>query len=232
MRRNDKTLTFRAVSEVDRSILPIFGAHPLSNVFNQAPVFLIEGEDDERIWQQAVRSANGQIRVYPCVVDGVDRFAEFEVEVNNIIESVYDNAKGYSLRDRDLHPELIADVGHVVRMRLGCRAAENLMLSDEALALAETTWPEFKNKVHQWAQANAEHKYRGDVAVFVNGGFDRKGHNIKTIRNILIGLVSNKPWEVLIGQAIAGLTPSSGTADGSLRDFLGQKVCQRILKLE
>lgn len=116
MRRHDATLIFRAVSEIDRAILPIYGAHPLSNIFNEAPILLIEGEDDERIWQQAVRSSQGRIRVYPCVVDGVSRFAEYEREVNNVIESVYDDAKGYSLRDRDLHPELINDLGHVLRM--------------------------------------------------------------------------------------------------------------------
>ena len=36
MRRGDLRLEFQAVSDVDRAILPIFGAHPLSNVFNQS----------------------------------------------------------------------------------------------------------------------------------------------------------------------------------------------------
>ncbi len=70
-------LTFKPVTAVDRQILPIFGAHPLSNVFNQAPVLLIEGEDDERVWQQAVRSSQGKVRVFPCNVDGLAHFAEF-----------------------------------------------------------------------------------------------------------------------------------------------------------
>lgn len=60
--RGNSNLSFKPVGSVDKAILPIFGAHPLSNVFNQAPVLLVEGEDDERIWQQAVRSAQGRIR--------------------------------------------------------------------------------------------------------------------------------------------------------------------------
>ena len=88
MRAGEQEISFKPVTDVDRSILPIFGAHPLSNVFNEAPILLIEGEDDERLWQQAVRSSEGRIRVYPCVVDGVDSFTEYETEVSNLIEAI------------------------------------------------------------------------------------------------------------------------------------------------
>lgn len=47
MRRGQVSLDFKTVTDTDRSILPIFGAHPLSNVLNQSPIFLVEGEDDE-----------------------------------------------------------------------------------------------------------------------------------------------------------------------------------------
>ena len=182
MRQGLFALTFKLASEVDKTILPIFGAHPLSNVFNEAPILLIEGEDDERIWQQAVRSAAGQIRVFPCVVDGITRFAEFETEVNDIIEAVYDDARSYSLRDKDVHPDTIDDFGHVVRMRLKCRTAENLMLADETLALAGIDWPTLQERIRQWAGANQQHQYHADVQSFIDQGFDRKLHELKTIR--------------------------------------------------
>ena len=175
MRRNDKTLTFKDVTDVDKAVLPIFGAHPLSNVFNQAPILLIEGEDDERVWQQAVRSANGQLRIYPCAVNGIAHLADYEKEVNNIIEAVYDNAKAFSLRDRDVHPELIDSVGHVIRMRLSCRAAENLMLTDDALTLGGTNWATFQEKIFNWANSNEDHHYYDEVMAFLDGGLDRKG---------------------------------------------------------
>jgi energy-coupling factor transporter ATP-binding protein EcfA2 len=229
-RRQVPKLTFKAVSDIDRAILPIFGAHPLSNVFNQAPILLVEGEDDERIWQQAVRSAGGAIRVFPCVTDSVDRLSQFETEVNNVIETVYDDAKAYSLRDRDVGPEAIDDVGHVIRMRLSCRAAENLMLSDEALAAAGTNWTELQEGIRCWVQSNTGHRFHADMRAFVDSGFDRKGHDLKTIRNILIGLMSTKPWEVLVGQTIAALSRSGGpNTEGSLRDYLGAKVCENLL---
>jgi hypothetical protein len=234
MRRGDKALSFRPVTEVDRQILPIFGAHPLSNVFNKAPILLIEGEDDERVWQQAVRSASGRIRLFPCVVDGVDHFSEFESEVNDIIEAVYDDATAYSLRDRDTHPEAINDVGHVQRMRLACRAAENLLLSDEVLALAGFDWTEMQTRVRGWAAANPGHQYHEVMQAFLDSGLERKSFDLKRIRNILIGLVSNKPWEVLVGQAIAAFSAATVVPkqSGGLVDFLGESVCRRILQLQ
>ncbi|MER8384379.1 ATP-binding protein [Mesorhizobium sp. M0959] len=235
MRRKDTKLSFKPVSDVDRSILPIFGAHPLSNVFNEAPILLIEGEDDERVWQQAVRSSNGRIRVYPCAIDGGAHFADFETEVNNVIEAVYDNAKAFSLRDRDLQPAEIDDFGHVVRMRLSCRAAENLMLSDEVLASTGVTWPGLETLIGSWLKVNQDHQYYAAMQEFVDGGLDRKVHDLKSIRNILVGLMSNKPWEVLVGRAIAALAngkPAKGpVAPGSLSDYLGEKVRDLILGL-
>lgn len=229
-RRGVTNLAFSPVSDVDQAILPIFGAHPLSNVFNQAPALLIEGEDDERVWQQAVRSGQGRIRLYPCAVEGIDRLSDYETEVNNIIDAVYDNAKAYSLRDRDLHPEMIADVGHVTRMRLSCRAAENLMLSDDVLVSVGTDWATFQDRVQAWVAANGGHQYHGEMAAFVDAGFDRKGHDLKTIRNILVHLISNKPWEVLVGQRIAALAANhTALIEGGLADYLGEKVCVELL---
>lgn len=49
MEPGQKGIEFRQIDEVYRRILPVFGAHPLSNVFNEAPLLLVEGEDDVRI---------------------------------------------------------------------------------------------------------------------------------------------------------------------------------------
>lgn len=98
MQNRQKTLDFKPVREMHRRIIPVFGAHPLSSLFNQAPIFLVEGEDDVRIWQQAIRTSHGKLSIYPCSVDGVDSLPEWEDEVISIINSVYDNACAYSLR--------------------------------------------------------------------------------------------------------------------------------------
>jgi predicted ATPase len=233
MRRKDSELTFRVVSALDRLVLPIFGAHPLSNVFNEKPILLLEGEDDERIWQQAVRSSLGGLMIYPRHVgEGVTALADFESEVNLIIETVYDNARGYSLRDRDSHKGDITDIGRIVRMRLDCRSAENLMLSDDVLSLAGVQWPALQERILRWVEINATHQYHPHMQAFAVGGFDRRNHDLKEIRNIVVGLMSNKPWEVLVGQAIAALAAgSSECGPNSLRTYLGNKVCSNLLRL-
>ena len=141
-----KVINFNPISETHKKILPIFGAHPLSNVFNKVPILLVEGEDDERIWQQVVRSSKGSVRVYPCSVEGTPNMNDFEEESEKIIRTVYDDAKGYSLRDRDDTTEGIDDLTHMKRMKLSCRESENLLLSDEVLEKLEHTWRSFKGK--------------------------------------------------------------------------------------
>jgi len=223
-------LRFHPITEAYRNILPIFGAHPLSNVFNAAPILLVEGEDDDRLWQQAIRSSKGRIKVFPCPVEGISELTEYEADANEIIASVYDDAVGYSIRDRDTDPEHIDDLGNVVRMRLSCRAAENLMLADETLAMIGTNWDTTKVRLAEWLELNSAHIYFADVLAFSAEGFDRKNADLKTIRNIIVGLLTNKPWEVLVGQAIAKITAEpSAAANGSLRDYLGSKICKMVL---
>ncbi|HPE12625.1 MAG TPA: AAA family ATPase [Actinomycetota bacterium] len=234
MRYGDTDIRFTPTTGPLRKVLPVFGAHPLSNVFNQAPVLLVEGDDDERIWQQAVRSANGRLKVYPCTVDGVGQLTSFERDVVRILDAVYDDAIGYSLRDRDSDPLEITDLGPLKRMRLNCRAAENLLLTDEVIASTGSEWETLAGRIHEWLPANMAHPHHSAMEAFAFSGFDRMNGDLKEIRNDLMGLLgSNKPWEVVVGQAIARLilvAPDSGPT--SLVTFLGPSVCRRLLGIE
>jgi ABC-type multidrug transport system ATPase subunit len=232
MKRGDTILQFNDISEVHQKILPMFGAHPLSNIFNEAPILLVEGEDDERIWQQVVRSSVGAISVYPCVAGTVVKLNEFEVQANNIITSVYDSAFGYSLRDRDDNPEEIEDVGSIKRMRLSCRTAENLLLSDDVLVAAGSTWEDLQVSITTFVEESTHHPKHTEMKTFLNEGLDRKNADLKEIRLILAGLITTKPWEVLVGQTIASLKVRTGlTGDNSLIAYLGAKVCTEVCKL-
>ncbi|MGE3978279.1 MAG: AAA family ATPase [Nitrospira sp.] len=230
LRPDMRDLFFKPVSQVDRAILPVFGAHPLSNVFNESPILLVEGEDDERIWQSAVRSSNGTLRFYPCEVGGLSHFAQYENEVNNISSAVYDRPRAFSLRDRDDTPGELNDLGCIVRLRLCCRSAENLLLADETLALADTDWATVRSRLNKWITERPGHSRYAEMVAFKDGGFDRKGFTLKNIRYILLGEITTKPWEVLVGRAIAALPKTTGKAEpGSLRDFLGSRVCAHLL---
>lgn len=226
MKSGDMELSFVPIGEVHRKILPVFGAHPLSNVFNEAPVLLVEGEDDERIWQQAVRSAQGRLRFYPCEVEGVGNLGAFEHEVATILQSVYDNAVGYSIRDADDTPGRLSNIGPVKRLRLACRAAENLLLSEDVLSLLGIAWVELIRRMEVWLAGNHQHPHFESMRSFKASQFDRKTFDVKDIRNDLMGLIgSNKPWEVVVGQAIAQINPGiAPVTSHSLADYLGPEI--------
>lgn len=231
-----REIEFKAISEVYKKVLPVFGAHPLSNIFNEAPILMVEGEDDERIWQQAVRSSEGKIKVYPCSVDSINNLNAFEVEAQTIIKTVYDNAKGYSLRDKDDTTEEIQDLPPITRMRLSCRNAENLILTNEVLNSLNITWDKLKEMIEKWLSVNPQHSHFSVMNGFRNGGYDRKSYNIKEIRNDLMGIIgSSKPWEIVVGQTIAGLMCSSiinFEEDGAILSYLGRKVAENIMNLK
>lgn len=232
MKRGDIILDFREINEVQKQILPMFGAHPLSNVFNEAPILIVEGEDDERIWQQAVRSSVGGMRFYPCVAHSKDLMNAYETQADKIIGAVYDNAKGFSLRDRDDSPEEIENIGSIVRMRLSCRAAENLLLSDDVLQLAGTDWSGLLEEIRNFVLESAHHRYHERMREFLDAGANRRDFDLKEIRMVLAGLLTNKPWEVLVGQTIAHILQKPGIdGDNSLKAYLGQKVCTELLGL-
>jgi ABC-type multidrug transport system ATPase subunit len=221
---------FTRISETLRKVLPIFGAHPLSNVFNQNPIFLVEGEDDERIWQQAVRSSQGDLRIWPCPAGDIQSLEEYENQVEAIASAVYENATAYSLRDRDSAPYEIDDKKIVKRMRLFCRAAENLLVSDDVLRLLDTDWEKMKDAIEDWISKYPKHPQYAAMNAFKTGGYDRRNCDLKPLCNILMMLAgSRKPWEVVVGQAIACLLTGPNMAgEHSLTAFLGPKLVKLL----
>lgn len=235
IKNGQKEIVFEPITDIYKKILPVFGAHPLSNLFNEAPVLLVEGEDDERIWQQAVRSSTGKIKIFPCSCDSISKLNDFEKEVQKILNSVYDNAKAFSLRDRDDSPEEgISDLRPVTRMQLSCRNAENLLLTDEVLGSLGTTWEELKKKIEAWLNNNKEHIHFNVMNDFKIGGFNRKQYDIKKIRNDLMGIIgSSKPWEVAVGQVLSEVRWNDTTnfdEEGKIICYLGQKTTRNLLQ--
>jgi predicted ATPase len=220
-----QNLVFEAATEQLRNILPMFGAHPLSNVFNESPPLIVEGEDDERIWQSAFRRSEGRISIVPCVAGDVQSMNAYEVAADRIIKSVYDNAKSYSLRDRDDDPYEVDDMGAVVRARLNCRSAENLILTNDCLAELGTDWASLQSAINKFINENEGHTRHADALNFRNAEWDRRNFNLKSLRMLLVGLSgSTKPWEVAVGQAIARLPEDRFAGEFSLEDFLGPKI--------
>ncbi|MBI3888641.1 ATP-binding protein [Candidatus Nomurabacteria bacterium] len=236
MKSGQTVLNFRPITDIYREFLPVFGAHPLSNMFNEAPVLLVEGEDDERIWQQAVRTAQGKIKIYPCVCGSVERISLFETEIKNVIESIYDKAKAYSLRDRDDTTEDdIFDDLPLIKLKLKCYSAENLLLTDEVLSSLGCTWKVLQGKMDEWIieRAGKPHPQLQNMVAFKQANYDRKNLKIKSLRILVLGIMGvDKPWEVIVGKTIATLTwneTTDFTTEGSIYNYLGDKLVKNLL---
>jgi len=232
MQSGQTDFSFKVIDETYSRILPIFGAHPLSNLFNESPILLVEGEDDVRIWQQAIRTSTNQLKLYPCQVDTIDNLNAYEDEVVSMLNSVYDYARGFSLRDRDEDVGELNDKPPVIRFRLSCRNAENLILSDEVLANLNTNWDEMQHRIETWIVSNPTHPKYEEMVLFRDGGFQRKTHQLKQIRNDLIGLSnSNKPWEIAVGQTVGRLKIGQIQIDigeNKIANYLGKKIIENL----
>lgn len=230
MKSGDRELLFDAIDEQYKQILPVFGAHPLSNIFSKTPLLLLEGEDDVRIWQQVMRSSQGRISVYPVECGTVNKMNEYERKVVKITQAIYDQPIAYSLRDSDNGGTTIEDIPPVIRMKLSCRAAENLLLSEEVLSDLGTDWPLFKEQADKWLENNVDHPKYAKFKTFKDEGYQRKTADLKEIRILLIGIMgSDKPWEVLVGQVIAKQYRNPEPAADSIQSYLGPKLLQALI---
>ncbi|MFW6122001.1 MAG: hypothetical protein ACOC80_14050, partial [Petrotogales bacterium] len=118
-------------------------------------------------------------------------------------------------------------------MRLSCRNAENLLLTDEVLKSLSITWLELKRRIDKWIQNNASHIHYKVMSEFKDSNYKRKDFNIKDIRNDLMGIIgSSKPWEVAVGHVIGQLKYDNSidfSIEGSIYNFLGKKIVKNII---
>ena len=231
--QTEEQKVFQYDSKAD-ALLPIFGAHPLSQHFNNSPTLLIEGHDDKRVFDQIVRSSNGKFIFSPCVVNGVGELTEWEQWLCDYLPSIYDDPIAYSLRDLDQSAQTqIDNLGVVIRARLNCRAIENILLCDEVLDKHGISSESFSSRIDSFIKAHADHQYTPDLQGLKESFVNRRTYDVKNIRNILVALLgSNKPWEVIVGQTIAErLEVSQRQELNSIAFYLGEDTLMKIFKI-
>lgn len=123
----------------------------------------------------------------------------------------------------------IDDLQFVVRARLNCYAIENVVLCDESLAMYGHTPESFLGVLRDFAQKNSNHPRANEGGAFIADYENRRTHNIKDLRNLIVGLLGViKPWEVHVGQLIAGPFDRNSTSPNSLRLYLGKGVLTKL----
>lgn len=234
-----KHFEFMPITKMLQSILPIFGAHPLTSVFGEMPLLLVEGEDDVRIWQRVIRSSNNKIKLYPVECGGNGGIAKVEDLVNDLIFSLYEpRTVAYSLQDSD-EKEIINYIkpkGSITKLWLHCREPENLLLSNEVLASLGIAWYELQEKIEKHLEESYNQKndpWCKSLTKFKNDGYDRKHGKIKDFRNQLICWAGNNTsWEDCVGKEIAKILTSEKRPDygdvNSICNFLGEDLVEAL----
>lgn len=213
-----------------RKVAPFFG-HPLSLSLSEDAALILEGEDDERVWQQAARTSQGRIKVFPVLAGSVNQQGALEAFCVDLLSTLYDDPVAFSLRDGD--GVVNQPLNHSLplkRYRLHCYAIENALLADPCLAVMGTTWEGFVAAALKWVGENQAHPDRAIVAELARSD-DRLQHKkIKKIRQLICAVVEcKKPWEVVIGQAIGALTKDDLTNANMLVAFLGAEMVGNII---
>ena len=224
------TVELKPTSNQLRKVAPFFG-HPLSLSLSEDAALILEGEDDERVWQQAARTSQGRIRVFPVLAGSVDQQGELETFCVDLLATLYDSPIAFSLRDGDgVVDQPLEHNLPLKRYRLDCYAIENTLLTDPCLAVMNTTWNSFIEKATTWITANPNHA-EIEILKQATASTDRLRHTkIKKIRQLICAVLEcRKPWEVVVGQAIGALTKEDLANSNMLIDFLGMEMVSDVI---
>lgn len=217
-----------------KKVAPFFG-HPLSLSLSNDPILILEGEDDERVWQQVARSSQGRIRVFPILAQSVDQQSSLETFCAKMLASIYDSPKAFSLRDGDGKLGSIEAVGCVTRFRLQCYAIENTLVTTECLAMLGVDWVKFQGRASAWIEENKGHKDAALLQDLICSPDRLRNTKIKAVRQLIVSITGvTKPWEVVVGQALASVKGGASSSEDpfALLAFIGDEVTRGILQAQ
>lgn len=193
---------------------PLFGA----------PLLLVEGDDDYRIWSQVPRHHCVNIAVIPT---NGEEIREYQRLLEQIFGSLLPSERGpvgYALLDGDksVPTPNPSNTQHFVRfIGLGCHEAENLYLSDEVLDEFDLTWDAAKAKIVSGA---ADFGLK-EALLLSAETWDRKTSDIKDVIEQLSLILDPKSvhWTMRVGRVIGRARP-----EGQLAEMLGEALIQAL----
>ena len=224
------SVELKPASDELRKIAPFFG-HPLSLSLSDDVALILDGEDDERVWQQAARTSQGKIKVFPVLADSVNQQGALETFCIQLLNTLYDNPVAFSIRDGDgVVGQPLEHRLPLRRYRLQCYAIENALLTDSCLSVMGTSWEEFVTKAWEWIKDHSGHPETVLIEELVRSSDRLRHKKIKNIRNLICDIAGcKKPWEVVVGQAIAKLTREDLANSNMLIDFLGAEMVSNVI---
>lgn len=218
------TLTAQPFNAVTRELSALLGGHLLMGPLFAAPVLLVEGDDDYRVWLQVARAGSIRLCVMPC---NGDEIKQYQRTLERMFSALSENAdlRGIALIDGDKPlptPQPNNPQDYVRFARLECHETENLYITDELLKeLGHESWDVAQRKI---VEAANEFGNKGD-SLRALVGIDRKLADIKPIISEVAEILDPKKllWSVRLGKFIGKERPT-----GQLAEFIGEKTMQLL----
>lgn len=203
------------------------GGHALMGPLFNAPLLLVEGDDDYKIWSHVPRYHKVKIAVIPC--SGSAEVKKYQKTLENIFSCLRTNKTdiiGIALLDGDKNLPLTSRSNKqdsIKFIRLGCRESENLYLSDEVLAILGLDWEAAITKIKEQSNHYGKKKNQLDGC----DAWDRKNEDLKNLISPISEILDTKkvPWTTRVAKVIGDNKP-----DGQLANFLGAELVNALWK--
>lgn len=208
---------------ISKEIASFLGGHLIMGPLFAAPVVLVEGDDDYRIWVQVARSGKVDICVLPCNGDEIKKYRR---TLENMFAALSENEelRGIAILDGDkpkpqVQPNSPQD--YVSFVQLQCHESENLYLADEVLKEMGYTWTEAQQKIAREAD-NFGNKADELKAI---GTINRQTADVKKLINEISEILDPKKllWTVRLGKHLGKDRPT-----GMLAQFIGCDILDSV----
>lgn len=213
-------LVAQPFTAITRELSNLLGGHLLMGPLFAAPVLLVEGDDDYRVWLQVARSGAIRLCVMPC---NGDEIRQYQRTLERMFAALSENTnlRGIALIDGDKPlptPNSNSPQDYVRFTRLECHETENLYITDEVLKeLGHESWDTAQNAI----LAAADRFGNKSDALRALAHVDRKQCDIKSVISEIAEILDPKKllWSVRLGKFIGKQKPV-----GQLAEFIGEKT--------
>ena len=222
--RNRTRLRAEPFNNVLRELSACLGGHALMGPLFGAPLLLVEGDDEYRIWSQVPRHHQVNFSVIPAGGDEIKRYQKSLERVFSALRDEEETRSGFALIDGDKgkpNPDANNPQNHIRYIQLGCHESENLYLTDEVLALFGLTWQQAQAKLDEVAPECGGLVDQIHAVV----GCDRRTADIKTVVQALSEILDPKKvlWTIRVAQVLG-----RGRPTGQIGEFLGGEVVEAL----
>ena len=220
LHRNNSDYNAKPIDAITREVTSCLGGHVIMGPLFGAPLLLVEGDDDYRIWSQVPRHHVTNFAVIPANGDEIRKYQKTLESILSCLYNTTEGPLGYALLDGDVslptdHPNNPQKCVKFIQMN--CHEAENLYLTDEVLELFDTDWSQAKEEIK-----NNCHSY-GNKAEYLSNApnWERSKEDLKEVIEEIADILDPKKllWTVRVGTVIGRNRPK-----GTLAEFLGETV--------